>query len=196
MTCAVQGCEKAAKVKGWCNPHYQRWIRHGDPVGGRTAQGEPLKFLQDVVLAYKGDDCLIWPYVKNQDGYGQMKVRGKMETVSRIVCEIAHGMPPSPNHEAAHSCGNGDKGCCTQEHLRWATTKENFADRLKHGTYTRGERHPMVKLTEADVHEIRRLRGSGVPLSDLADRFSVTNVTISQIARRKTWIWLEEERII
>jgi hypothetical protein len=34
--CAVEGCEKPAiNSRGWCNAHYLRWLRHGDPLGSR-----------------------------------------------------------------------------------------------------------------------------------------------------------------
>jgi hypothetical protein len=36
-TCSIEGCEKAAKLRGWCSPHYQRWWRHGNPLGGRPS---------------------------------------------------------------------------------------------------------------------------------------------------------------
>jgi hypothetical protein len=29
-TCAVDGCERDAKTRGWCHGHYQQWRRHGD----------------------------------------------------------------------------------------------------------------------------------------------------------------------
>lgn len=36
-TCSVEGCERAAKKREWCNAHYRRWLRHGDPAAGRRA---------------------------------------------------------------------------------------------------------------------------------------------------------------
>lgn len=30
-TCSVNGCEKPARTRGWCNAHYLKWYRHGDP---------------------------------------------------------------------------------------------------------------------------------------------------------------------
>ncbi len=30
--CAVEGCTGWAKVRGWCNTHYERWRKHGDPL--------------------------------------------------------------------------------------------------------------------------------------------------------------------
>lgn len=33
--CAVDECEKVAVRREWCNAHYQRWLRHGDPTKGQ-----------------------------------------------------------------------------------------------------------------------------------------------------------------
>lgn len=32
ITCIIEGCEKEVKSKGWCNVHYMRWYRLGDPL--------------------------------------------------------------------------------------------------------------------------------------------------------------------
>jgi len=37
-TCAVDGCDRAAKTLGWCRMHYSRWKRTGDAVGKWGAQ--------------------------------------------------------------------------------------------------------------------------------------------------------------
>lgn len=31
MACKVDGCDTIAKSLGWCEKHYTRWRRHGDP---------------------------------------------------------------------------------------------------------------------------------------------------------------------
>lgn len=50
------------------------------------------------------------------------------------MCQKAHGDPPSPKHDAAHSCGRGHEGCVNPNHLSWKTKKQNQADRITHGT--------------------------------------------------------------
>lgn len=37
-TCSIEGCERRAAKRGWCATHYQRWRRHGDPLGGGRAR--------------------------------------------------------------------------------------------------------------------------------------------------------------
>ncbi len=32
-TCSVEGCENTRVAWGWCDKHYRRWKRYGDPLG-------------------------------------------------------------------------------------------------------------------------------------------------------------------
>lgn len=32
--CQVQECDRPALARGWCTAHYERWRKHGDPLGG------------------------------------------------------------------------------------------------------------------------------------------------------------------
>jgi len=38
-TCSIDGCGGAHEARGWCILHYSRWMRHGDPMGGRHGRG-------------------------------------------------------------------------------------------------------------------------------------------------------------
>lgn len=31
-TCSIEDCEKAARTRGWCDKHYMRWHKYGDPL--------------------------------------------------------------------------------------------------------------------------------------------------------------------
>lgn len=39
MTCTIQGCTKAARQRGWCPMHYERWRTKGHPEVQRARKG-------------------------------------------------------------------------------------------------------------------------------------------------------------
>ena len=80
------------------------------------------------------DSCLTWPFTKSTRGYASIYVNGCGAYGHRVMCELAHGPAPSAKHVAAHSCGKGHKACVNPRHVRWATKKEDAADRKIHGT--------------------------------------------------------------
>ena len=188
--CSIEGCDKHSRARGWCFAHWVRWRRHGSPYGGGTSWGEPDRFLREVVLGYDGTDCIFWPYNKNNNGYAMISRDGCPVVVNRIVCQQARGEPPTPDHEAAHSCGRGGQGCVTKRHLSWKTHAENMADTLIHGTHNRGERCGTSKLTEDQVREIRALNGVQSNRS-IAKQFEVSRSAIDNIQLRKQWSWLQ-----
>lgn len=190
LTCSIPGCTKRPRSRSWCHAHYVRWRRHGDPLGGRrTMTGEPERYFREVVLTYEGDECLIWPFTKGGGGYGNIWLNGRNNIVSRLVCIETNGQPPTPEHEAAHSCGKGYLACVTKRHLSWKTPTGNQADRLIHGTHIRGERNCNAKLTEDKVREIRELRGKMLR-REIAEMFGVGSTSVRNIFSGKTWEWL------
>jgi len=189
--CEIQGCGKLRRTRQWCSAHYSRWRRYGDPLGGSTAFGDPMRFYLDVVVPCDrglDDPCLVWPYARRR-GYGVLWRDNKNQYVSRLICEDVYGPPPTPEHEAAHSCGHGGKGCVTKSHLRWATHEQNCEDTVAHGRTLRGRRHPKARLTREQVLEIRELRRE-LTLREIACRFGVSIPTVSSILHRRSWAWL------
>ena len=185
--CSVEGCGRAVKAYGWCEAHYRRNRKHGDPLGGGTRRGELLVFLDEVVSTFDSDECLIWPFAKDGSGYGQVRRNGKKHLAHRIVCEREHGPPPTPKHDAAHLCGKGHLGCVNRHHLEWKTRAENQADRVLHGTSNRGERSSTAKLTESQVLEIR---ASTKLQRELAEEYGVSSSSVNGIKLRRSWTWL------
>ena len=190
--CAVEGCGKApVNSRGWCWSHYHRWRRYGDPEAGGTTPGALLKWLIEN-QSHAGDDCLWWPFGRATSGYCYMTIDGKRELASRAMCALAHGAPPTTNHQALHSCGQGHKGCVNPKHLRWGTPAENGADMVAHGTSTRGRKNARALLTEDDVREIKRIiRECGFSQSQAARRFGVTRSAVAVIMQGRTWGWLD-----
>lgn len=151
-----------------------------------TKPGLPLRFIQEVALLHEADECLKWPYSTNSAGYGKIRLNGKLQHVNRVVCEAVNGPPPTPEHEAAHSCGKGHEACIAPNHLSWKTPSANAFDKVTHGTDNRGERHPLAKLSEADVREILGLRGK-LTHQKIADLYGVDRRHVGLILQRKTW---------
>lgn len=192
--CSVEGCGSDARVRGFCNKHWLRFRRHGDPTAGRLPNGVAIEFLENIVLAHKGIDCLIWPFRRSEQGYGLIPIDGRDCYVSNEVCRRIRGERPTSTHEAAHSCGKGHLGCVSPNHLSWKTKAENEADKVLHGTVLRGNLNPASKLTREDVGRIRLLIPHHTQ-TFLAKKFGVSRQQISRIARGERWNWLQDERI-
>lgn len=190
--CSIEGCNRPHNAHGYCTPHYNRWRHHGDPHAGMLAQGQAQQYLETVVLPYDGDDCLPWPHKRTPDGYAKMSHKdGGSQLVHRRVCEATHGPAPTPKHQAAHLCGKGSEGCVAPRHVVWKTQSENMADKLLHGSHSRGERSPNAKLTERQVLEIRNLRGK-MQHREIAALFGISKHTVRRIIYRKEWAWLPD----
>ena len=192
--CAIEGCANNAHRDahgkcGYCNIHYRRIQRHGD-ANVVMKQASPAKDWLVANKDYQGDECLKWPFAIGKDGYGRAHRfdSGKLSTASRIMCELAHGAPPSQLHECAHRCGNGHLGCTNPNHLYWATSKQNKLDKLIHGTDSRGERSPVARLTADDVLLIRELLKTETHAS-IAKMFNVSRRAITDINTGRRWAY-------
>jgi len=195
--CIVDGCDNNQHVKvGYCSRHYYRYKTHGDPMGGRkgSSPGEPLNWIKDN-SKYSGDECLKWPFDTSAYGYGVVKQDGKKRVASRVMCEVAHGLPPRGKiMDAAHSCGNGHLGCVNPKHLRWATRAENAADKKVHGTHREGEKTNFASITEAQAELIIKIAmsGSHTPQKEIADRVGVSVSIVGKILRGERWKFVAE----
>lgn len=189
--CSIPKCGKPVKSKSLCSRHYKRLWQYGDPLSGRTPVGEPLAFLETSSKTDEADKCILWPYSQDKRGYGQIRMNGRMTRAARIICQWATGSAPTINHHAAHGCGNAS--CVNPHHIRWATPKENNADKLTHGTIARGETQGKAKLTTADVFAIRERLSKGETLTAIAKEFGIAFSHVSRIKRGESWSWLKSE---
>lgn len=132
LICTIEGCGGKYLARGFCNKHYRRWRRNGDPLKANRFYGEATRFLQEVALPYASDECLLWPFSKRP--YSLVNI-GNYERVAahRLICEAVHGKPPSDKHGALHTCNNAR--CVNSRHLYWGTQKDNVADAIKAGTF-------------------------------------------------------------
>ena len=181
--CLIPNCGKVSRTRGYCEGHYWRLRKHGDPLAGLTARGASMAALKTLFLI-ETDECILWdgPTVK---GYPVVSRGKKLERAHRVVCEWNDGPCPPEKVDCAHSCHT--PLCLNKRHLRWATRLENAQDRTAAERQTRGSAVKLSKLKEADIPIIRQLAAAGVTAVAIAEKFGVTDVAISCILTGKTW---------
>ena len=136
-------------------------------------------------VAYQGDECVFWPFSCNPiNGYGQLSLARKPHAAHRVMCELAKGPRPTPEHHAAHSCHK--RACINPRHLSWKTLSQNMLDKRENGTASAAWWGRKGKLTAAQVLQIRSLRGRKTQ-AEIADMFAITESNVRHICTRKTW---------
>lgn len=127
------------------------------------------------------DWCLIWPFPRSNRG-DYPSLGSPVIRVHRFMCEYRNGPPPSPTHEAGHSCGRGEDGCVNQWHMIWQTHSENQLQRRQEQSGV----NPRYKLTPTQVDEIRALKDRAT-IADIAAQFGVSENNIKVILAGKIW---------
>lgn len=184
--CSVDGCAEPVAAKGMCSAHYQRQRNNGSLTIGRAKPGTLTDWIH-AHINWSSAECLEWPFARRGDGYGVVRREGKGMGAHHLMCILAHGDAPSPLHEVAHGCGN--PGCVNPDHLRWATRRENHADKIIHGTSARGQRAYNNRLSEDDVRWIRENVGV-ITKAQMARLLSVSYGAVDHAAKGNTWAWL------
>lgn len=141
----------------------------------------------------KGDACWLWQARLDKKGYGRFSVGGRqggMRLAHRVSWEFNRGEIPA-GLCVLHKCDN--PRCVNPDHLFLGTQLENIADCQGKGRDRRGEfpsqagtANSQAKLTEAEVREIRGLRGK-LSQRGIAKRFGVNQATIGKILTGKRW---------
>lgn len=149
---------------------------------GNRGKGMGISWIR-AHLNYEGPECLPWPFCRDDKGYGQCGYNGGLYKASRLMCILKHGEPPSPEHHAAHSCGNGHKGCTHPLHLSWKTPAGNSEDTKAHGNARKDKGR---KLTHPQIKAILALKGLKTT-KDIADFFDIHQRTVSRIHNNISW---------
>lgn len=96
-------------------------------------------------------------------------------TVHSVVLETFKGNRPL-GMVSRHIDGNRKNNSI--DNLEWSTQKENIADKIKHGTDNKGERHHNSVLTNQDVVRIRNMKVAGLSNVYIAEAFHVTPANV------------------
>jgi hypothetical protein len=184
-TCGHKDCERPLYALGWCQLHYVRVRKHGNPEGGNTHAPPEVRFWRGVKKAGP-DEC--WIKTAKRGKYASFQPGGKGSPsvlAHRFAYEITKG--PIPNGLIVmHSCDN--RRCVNPAHLSVGTHKDNTADMIAKGRHARvapvGEASGKAVITEADV---RMIRASSETNKAIADRLGVSRNTVRGVRIRRTW---------
>lgn len=172
--CKIKGCTDKYKGYGYCNKHYRRWLRYGDPLYLKQEQHGMRYTSEYKTWQAMKDRC----YNKNNPRYKNWGGNGI------IICDkwrnsfiaFFKDMGPKPFSKAQIDRKNND-GNYTPENCHWTTCKENNRNRN------------CVKLTMEKANEIRKLYAIGnITHVTLGLIYNVSANLIWYVIHNKIWI--------
>lgn len=158
------------------NPH-----AHPDLVEAVTIS----RFWRMVTVPGTADACWPWSGDTDEDGYGVFYYKGKRKQAHELALSFSTGEQRPAGLDTCHSCDNPP--CCNPAHLRFGTRQDNVDDMWGRGRGVAGEAHPMARLTNSLVREIRERRAGGARQIDLAAQYGVSSAYISDIVNGLVW---------
>lgn len=117
----------------------------------------PLEKFMSKVTPEPNSGCWLWTAAALPRGYGITSHQGQRIYAHRLSL-VLHGEALNPDMQVLHSCDN--PACVNPAHLRQGTALDNSKDCKSRGRAAVGVRHPMRKLSPADVESIRSELGT------------------------------------
>ena len=133
-------------------------------------------------------DCWEWAAGLFTSGYGQVRLAGHPYRTHRVSYSLFNNIELDSKEYICHSCDN--IVCVNPNHLFLGDALINMRDKInKHrDKYLSHDNHPLARLTQANVEEIRQLYASGkYTQKQLANLFGVARTNISLIVNNKRW---------
>lgn len=132
--------------------------------------------------------CWIWIARKDRAGYGEFRLNGKTKKAHRVSYELTNPNVDITKFCVLHKCDN--PSCVRPDHLFHGSHNDNVQDKIKKGRAKykahNGSENGFSKLTEAQVLEIRSLKGKFSQVK-IGAMFGVTQANVSMILLNKGW---------
>ena len=172
--------DKRADPRGRVPGDVMQFERNCLPIPNLSVQ-DIERFLKHIHR--KGnDECWEWTGYK-REGYGRIKINGKLYGATRVMWRLKHGTDPA-GEIILHSCDN--PSCCNPTHLSLGSDGDNARDMESKGRslHPRGTNNGLSKLSEEDVIRIYQSIGTK---RGIAKKYSISDVTVGNIKSGKTW---------
>ena len=171
--CNVQGCANPHRAKGFCNRHYERFRKYGNPQTIRCEFHGMGKSAEYNAWANLRDRCLNPKYkaFKYYGGRGIKVCQRWKESFLAFYADM--GPRPSQIHQIDRINNDGDY---EPTNCRWVLPAQNARNRRR------------TKLTTEKAREIRKLHRSGkYSQKELGMMFGAAQGTISSLLNNETW---------
>lgn len=136
-------------------------------------------WLLNAIREYDSDDCLLWPFYRDKDGYGALSYKGQRVLAHRLVFFLTRDRWPTP--EGCHTC---DKpSCFNPRHIFEGTHADNSNDAAIKGRMAH-------KLSVQQIRDIRKTYiryKRGCSALALANKYGVSHNLIRCIVSRSIW---------
>ncbi len=131
--------------------------------------------------------CWEWKFYRVQNGYGQVRFRGKDLGAHKLSWILNRGEIPE-GMKVCHHCDNPP--CCNPEHLFLGTNKDNSDDAKKKGRLAqlKGSLNGWALMTEEKVTSMRQ---EWIPYKvsarKLAEKYGLSQTQTERILRNEAW---------
>ena len=125
--------------------------------------------------------CLIWTGRDRVGPYGSVYFQGRRWLVHRLAYHLAVAPVQTGVGVVRHRC---DTPLCFEPAcLVMGTHRENIDDKIAKRRHRFGADHPMARLTDQQVAEIRQRHKEGTMQKDLAVEYGVSKQQVSRLVR-------------
>lgn len=157
-------------------------------LGGLRSVDREVAFYNQFGICYRKFYGKVLKCSPGKNGYRQVHLRDTVErartdNLQSLVAEAFIGPRPDGMEIIFR---DGDKKNCEASNLYYATHKERGENTTATGRSAKGEASGNASLTEAEIREIRALKGH-VTQPWLAEMYGVSPDNISAVHRRLTW---------
>jgi len=167
--CTIDDCPEQTIARGWCEKHYRRWKKSGDPTKTSRIIGDDVARFFSHVDRRGPDECWAWQGSHNRPRrgtpYGAFRFQNRTRPahVASYLIERGPGSIPEGfvlDHICSHTL------CVNPAHLEPVTQAENV------------HRGKLTKISPQRLLELHNAHKAGASIAELARGEGVTRQAI------------------